>query len=310
MEDKKEKTEGLFKVRSYLGCLDEGIKLPTRNFLVLLRFLSPSLVFGAVVALGVAGLCGPMLTAVAEGDWAGVWLWGHALCLLWLLCLCVCWAQLSVAASCYMRTSSLGGLRLKSSGKELFGALGRACLVLGAMWGVFSLVANGVFFAASRLWHVVLLLPAVLLVLGCTLGVPYRMTVCDYLLNPQHTFVQSLARLRDGYRNWGAFFALLLCCAFLWLVIMLAGSLPFGVLLEVKYRAMQAVAMGDAADLPAAFPVLLGASAVAGAAVAGIAQWLMFFPQVFLYGSVETGRKEREHYEAEEQLYESSRKKF
>ena len=38
MEEKKEMDEGLFKSRSYLSCLNEGLKLPTRHILSLLRF--------------------------------------------------------------------------------------------------------------------------------------------------------------------------------------------------------------------------------------------------------------------------------
>ena len=49
MEEKKEMDEGLFKSRSYLSCLNEGLKLPTRHILSLLRFLYPSLIAGAVV---------------------------------------------------------------------------------------------------------------------------------------------------------------------------------------------------------------------------------------------------------------------
>ena len=47
MEEKKEMDEGLFKSRSYLSCLNEGLKLPTRHILSLLRFLYPSLIAGA-----------------------------------------------------------------------------------------------------------------------------------------------------------------------------------------------------------------------------------------------------------------------
>ena len=46
MEEKKEMDGGLFKSRSYLSCLNEGLKLPTRHILPLLKFLYPSLIVG------------------------------------------------------------------------------------------------------------------------------------------------------------------------------------------------------------------------------------------------------------------------
>ena len=50
MDEKKEKEEGLFQTRSYLSCLNEGFKLPSRHILSLLKFLWPSLAAGAVSA--------------------------------------------------------------------------------------------------------------------------------------------------------------------------------------------------------------------------------------------------------------------
>ena len=67
MEEKKEMDEGLFKSRSYLSCLNEGLKLPTRHILSLLRFLYPSLIAGAVV-MGLWGVCFNQIT-VALTRW-------------------------------------------------------------------------------------------------------------------------------------------------------------------------------------------------------------------------------------------------
>ena len=58
MEEKKEMDE---------GCLNEGLKLPTRHILSLLRFLYPSLIAGAVV-MGLWGVCFNQIT-VALTRW-------------------------------------------------------------------------------------------------------------------------------------------------------------------------------------------------------------------------------------------------
>ena len=41
MEEKKEMDGGLLQSRSYLSCLNEGLKLPTRHILPLLKFFVP-----------------------------------------------------------------------------------------------------------------------------------------------------------------------------------------------------------------------------------------------------------------------------
>lgn len=303
MEEKKEMKEGLFKVRSYLGCLNEGIKLPTRNFIPLLRFLYPSLVIAVLVMACGVFLSGELFAGFAAHAWTKFWLYVNLFSLLSFLCFCFYWGQLSVAVSHYVRTSSFEGLRPWAFRKELAGAFGRACTVLGVLWCLNMIVADASFFLVSRMWHLLWLLPVVLLALALAVGVPYQMVVYDYTLDVRQGFRKSLSRMKEGYKNWGAFFVVMLCGGFLFFVVMLVGGFPFSILMEVKNLSLQAVAMGDPTDVPSSFPVMVGVTAVISVLFSYMGLWFVFFPLSYLYGSVEAGKKEKERYEAEEQHY-------
>ena len=60
------------------------------------------------------------------------------------------------------------------------------------------------------------------------------------MLDGKQGFLKSLARMKDGYRNWGAFFIVPLCGGFLSGLVALVGSLPFFILINVKFLARQA----------------------------------------------------------------------
>ena len=301
MEENKEMNEGLFKVRSYLGCLSEGIKLPTRNFIPLLKFLYPTLVVSALFTVG-AFLFAWNAQEITTNKKLIVLLFQAVS----LLPGCLSFGQLSVAVSHYNATSTLEGLHPWALRKEILGAFGRSALAFYALFFIF-IIYNIII---GLLLYVLIPNVLLLMLLGIVLFpavfilavmVPYQMTACDYMLDGKQGFLKSLARMKDGYRNWGAFFIVPLCGGFLSGLVALVGSLPFFILINVKFLARQATMIGDATDLPAMFPVMLGVTGLIALLFILIGSWFVFFPTSYLYGSVEACKKERERFEAEGQ---------
>lgn len=204
MEEKKEMDEGLFKSRSYLSCLNEGLKLPTRHILSLLRFLYPSLIAGAVV-MGLWGVFFNQIT-VALTRWMAA---SEPVVLSFPLFTLIILSVLSLLAdSFYMgnvmtavsRFAAAGAwpaLRFGEAKREIFNASLRAltCTLVAVV--VFSLLIVPVtlWLGAGNVWVTV-----VSYILLLALGVPYCMVIMDYLLGERRDFWCSLKRMKDGYQ--------------------------------------------------------------------------------------------------------------
>lgn len=305
MEEKKDKEEGLFQARSYLGCLNEGLKLPTRHVLSLLKFLWPSLVAGAVSA-GLWGLFFNQLSMVATAWLAAAepvtlllpayTLWG--LCLLALLAGSFCLGNVAVAISRYAEAGGWPALRFGACRGEIFHASVRALVFLLVGIVVFLVVMAPVYIwaGAHSVWMVV-----AAAALWLVWGVPYSMVGLDYLLGGrQRAFFQSLARIKDGYQYWGAFFIVLFCGGLIMAVFSLVSWLPAGVLSFAGYESLTGVLAGDATDLPGAVPALIVFFFMLASFVTNMSGWLTFFPLSYLYGSVEARKKDMEKFEEEE----------
>ena len=281
MEEKKEMDEGLFKSRSYLSCLNEGLKLPTRHILSLLRFLYPSLIAGAVV-MGLWGVCFNQIT-VALTRWMAA---SEPVVLSFPLFTLIILSVLSLLAdSFYMGNVMTAVSRFATSGawpalrfgeakREIFNASLRAltCTLVAVV--VFSLLIVPVtlWLGAGNVWVTV-----VSYVLLLALGVPYCMVIMDYMLGERRDFWCSLKRMKDGYQYWGAFFIILFC-----------GGLIMGVL------------EGDATDLPSYVPALVVFFFMLASVIANVFSWLTLFPLSYLYGSVEARKQEKASFEEEE----------
>lgn len=305
MEEKKETQGGLFKVRSYLGCLSEGMKLPTRNILSLLKFLYPSFIVGVLVALCGIYLSDFMSVRWIGGDLTAFWIGLMVFIILLFLSVSFYWGQLSMTVSHYVRTGSLAQVGRCSVFKEFGRAFGRACVVF-APWCVFFMCACSAFLlVASGLVAPVFkwVVPVVALVFILLLYVPYHIVICDYLLDGSRSYWVCMSRMKDGYRNWGAFLSVLLCGGVLCSVISMVSALPVSVLSIVRFQATMAEAIGDSVDLPSCFSLLRIVSCIVASVISYMGAWLLVFPLSFLYGSIETGKREKEKYEEEERMF-------
>lgn len=305
MEEKKESAGGLFKVRTYGACLSEGIKLPTRNVIVLLKHLWVA-VACVVVFVSVWGFTAvPAYRAWTEAQLWGTWPAWRVAGLFVAACLLV----LSVPVGLYLgqltvlvrRYGCVGYLPastagLKVYGREVLAGWGRAFLfLLGGLllWGV----AGGLSFAfVGRNWAGL----AVFTLAGLLISIPYAMFGLFYLFDEAGPASLPVV-FRQGYKHWGALAAVLLLGGVLAGVLLFVSALPAGVILQVDFLSDQALMQGDLSDLPSAFPVLQTVSYVLAAFLACLSLWVFVFPLAFLFGSIKQARQEKTDYAAEQQ---------
>lgn len=302
MEENEEK--GLFQVRSYLKCLDEGFKLPTRHILPLLKFLWPSLAACAVVA-GLWGVFVNRLSVVFAQWWAAtepVVLMSSVLTLAILLVLSLLAqsfyaGQVMHVVSRYAGEAVWPALKWSSERHAVLAVSVRALTlaVVGLVVLALLLTPFVWWLGATDVWTLVAF-GVILLVLG----VPYVMVTLDYVLCGEHRFVQSLARLKDGFRNWGLLFIVLFCSGLLLLLLVVVSWLPAGILAHAGHLSALTVLGGDATDLPAFVPAFIVISFMVASVAVSVFSWLMLFPLSYLYGSIEARRKELAEFEAEE----------
>lgn len=302
MEENKEK--GLFQVRSYLGCLNEGFKLATRHILPMLRFTWPSLAAVAVTA----GLWGALFNqfTVAFAQWMAAT--EPVVLSLPLLAFLVLGVLSLLAESFYMGNVMTALSRFADGGTWAslkFGAsrgeVGRSFLraltfiFIGDLVLWLCLTPCTLWLGPYSVWNSV-----VFCVLTLVFFVPYTMVGLDYMLGEKHDYFRSLRRMKDGYLNWGPLAIVLFCGGLIMLVLALVSWLPAGVLAYAGHESMMGVLGGDATDLPASVPFLVVFFFMLASVVTSVFGWLTLFPLAYLYGSVETRKKDLAAFEAEE----------
>ena len=304
MEEKKETDGRLLKSRGYLGCLNEGLKLPTRHILSLLRFLYPSLIAGAV-AMGLWGVFFNQIT-VALTRWMAA---SEPVVLFFPLSTLIILSVLSLLAGSFYvgnvmtavsRFASAGSwpaLRFGEARREVLDASLRALTCALAAAVVFSLLVVPLilWLGAGNVWVTV-----VSCVLLFALGVPYCMVTMDYVLGGRGDFWRSLKRMKDGYRYWGAFFVILFCGGLVMGVFAAVSWLPAGILAYAGHASLMAVLEGDATDLPSYVPALVVFFFMLASVITNVSGWLTLFPLSYLYGSVEVRKREKATFEEEE----------
>lgn len=302
MEENREK--GLFQVRSYLGCLNEGFKLATRHILQMLKFTWPSLVGIAVMA----GLWGAFFNqfTVAFTQWLAAT--EPVVLSLPVFSFLILGVLSLLAESFYVGNVMTALSRFAAEGKwpvlkfgALRGEIARSFLRALTFIFIGDLVL-GLCLTPCILW----LGPASVWnsvaygILTLVFFVPYCMVGLDYMLGDRHDYFQSLKQMKDGYQNWGSLFIVLFCGGLIMLILAIVSWLPAGVLAYAGHESMMSILAGDTTDLPAAVPYLVVFFFMLASVITSVFCWLTLFPLAYLYGSVEARKKELAAFEAEE----------
>ena len=300
----EEKKEHLFEIRNYLTCLKEGIKLPTQNFIPLFKFLYPSLIFIAVVAM-LGGLFYEQFSMVMARLYTSsvpytlnvsiVAVGG--LVLLSFLAICFYCSQLMLVVRRYNETGQCLTLSFKKEFKEILQVCRRTITVVGLAVVVLALAVWGLsfFVGLTNIWSWVILSVFVLVVF-----IPYTMVCWEYMYRHEVRFADSLKQIKTGFQYWVAFFIVALCGGLLAGLLSVIAWLPSAVLAYAGHLSALTVCNGDETDLPGSVFILTIIFYVISSLLTYIFAWLKFFPLSFLYGSVVAREKEKAQYKAEQ----------
>lgn len=304
MEEKKENAGGLFKVRTYGACLSEGIKLPTRNVMILLKYLWPSLTCLVVFVSLVNWGAGPAFAHLSGPEVAGEMpLSGRmGACLLGALLLLFVPGSLYLAQLVVLirRYGALGYLPASSAGLHFFdrkglNVWGRSLLFLLGGWLLWGLAGFLVFRWVDAGWLRLVAGAGVLLLFS----LPYAMFGLFFLFDEAASCRMSTV-FRQSYKHWGALAAVLLLGGALAGAFAGIGSLPARIMLIVNFLSNEAVAQGDLSDVPDMFSFMQVLSGALSALISALSVWLFVFPLAFLFGSIKQERRENEAYAAEQ----------
>ena len=284
----------IYKVRSYLGCLDQGFKLGTRHVIDLLRYLSPSLLscvffgillvletyfyplpyssyrFDASPAMLIAGAC-VLLALFVESEGSFM-------------------SQLFDVLSKYSDQGAWPAYKLKDAIKSSRKFFMKSCVFL--LVGILSVA---VFVMPSVLllgWNSVYTF-LLLLVFFILVFIPYVMMGWDYLLSHHHSLWSCFKRIKVVYQNIGSLYAVWIVAGLLHLLIGIIAWLPTILLVYAHRASLYSVAMGDTTDLPAIVPVLAVLFTILSTFVSKMSTCILFFPLSYLYGSIVTKKKEK-----------------
>lgn len=306
MEEKNEKQVRLYEVRSYLACLKQGMRMPTQNILLLLKYLYPSFIAWGITAC----LCGLFFNQLS----VALVQWWYAtepvmlnlpffvllgLGILMLLSASLYLGQLMYLVRSYGETGNMPVLSMRKDGRNIFDMTIRALtwmfigLLLTTLVVYLSVKILGILNVWTWvIWGVFLLI----------FWVPYMMVGCDYTIGHSNSFLKSLGRFKEGYQFWVAFFIVLLCGGIVSGVLTVIGWLPTGVLAYAGHLSEMNLLQGDPTDLPSyvfGFVVLFF---IISSLLASIFQWLVVFPVSFLYGTLIARKEEKAKFEAESKL--------
>ncbi len=304
MEERKKTDGGLYKVRGYLNCLNEGFKLPTRHIISLLRFTYPSLLTCVVVA----ALCGLFFThlSTAFAEWLSST--GSMVLHLPLLSFILLVFLFLLADSFYVGNVLTAVVRYGEEGAWpvlQFRSLVRdiirmsfkvfTCSFIALLLLVIVIIPLCYGPGVDSIWFYLILSLLYMLV-----GIPYTMISMDYVMESERRNVNVLTRIKETFRYWGVWFVVLFCSGMLVALLIMVVWMPAAVLAYADHASTMAVLTGDPTDLPAFVPWLTVLFFMLSALLTGMVRWLLLFPVSYLYASIETRRKEQELFEKEE----------
>ena len=301
MKDIKDNIDApIFKVRGYLGCLDQGLKFATRHVVDLARYLSPSLLYGVLFSilfvLETYFYPLPFSSYQFDASLTMIILGACVLLALFLESEGSFMSQLFDLLSKYSDQGAWPAYKLKDAIKSSRKFFMKSCVLL--LVGILS-VAVFVLPAVLMLgWHSVYTY-LILVVYLLLVFIPYVMMGWDYLLSHHHSLWSCFKRIKVVYQNIGSLYAVWIVAGLLHLLISIIAWLPTILLVYAHRASLYSVAMGDTTDLPAIVPVLAVLFTILSTFVSKMSTCILFFPLSYLYGSIVTKKKEQIKFEEE-----------
>lgn len=294
----------IYKVRSYLGCLDQGFKLGTRHVIDLLRYLSPSLLscvfFGILLVLETYFYTLPYSSYRFDASPAMLIAGACVLLVLFVESEGSFMSQLFDVLSKYSEQGAWPVCKIndaKRSSKKFF--MKSALFLLVGLLTVALFVLPAVLLLG---WHSIYTY-LILFVYLLFVLIPYMMMGWDYMLSHHHSLWDCIKRIKVIYQNLGSLYAVWFVAGLLQLFISIVVWLPTILLVYAHRASLLNISMGDTSDLPTIVPVLVILFTIISSFLSKMSTCILFFPLSYLYGSIVTKKKEKMKFDEEEKQY-------
>lgn len=288
MDKQEEPKEAFYKVRSVKACVTDGLLLPVRNFLPLMRMLWLPMLISALCMAVLTAAVSPMADWLTRSpmlrmpyDYYWLMLQGAFQNLVILILGSLTLGQLGVAVTLYARLGYIPKMTTKEAckymGHKYFKAfLWNLCWILSC-----SLLVKSSLWLLGMEWTYGVVIPLVFLLWF----VPYCLLGVKVLIDEDGRLTR-IGAWKLAYKYWDSVFAVILVCGLLALVYMIVGFLPAGILsyAELSYQVSRRV--GDVVTHPSFFLYGRMFFSFISFLFCSMALWTVFFPLSYLFASL------------------------
>lgn len=291
MDKQEEPKEAFYKVRSVKACVTDGLLLPVRNFLPLMRMLWLPMLISALCMAVLTTAVSPLADWLARGplmsgmSYAGCWMMAKVVIQLWIILILgsLTLGQLGAAVTLYARLGYIPKMTMKETCKYMVHNYFKAfqwnlCWIMG--YRLLALISF-IFLGLSMEWTYGFVIP-----LGFLLWfVPFCLLGIKMLIDEEGRLTWWGA-WKLAYKYWDSVFAVVLVCGLLALAYMAVGFLPAGILsyAEMSYRI--SLSVGDAVTNPSFFLYGRMFFSFISFLFCSMALWTVFFPLSYLFASL------------------------
>jgi hypothetical protein len=300
----EQKTDTLYKVRSYSNCLQKGFELYTNNFKLIFKQLwMPASIYALTSLVVILFLPTLQSSAIQTGSKtlsAAYCMTLAGIIVVITLAQCLVIGHLFALLNKYRELGYLPATTPKAILKDIRHYWWRA--IKNSLWT--ALVIFMVSFISAlaivlivSLAHKPGMIATILLVLLVILVIvffliPVLYIYIKYLMEPGHYFTIFKKTFGKGVRHWGKIFILALITSIIVLIAEVIVCSPLIIVTIATNLSNAALADGDPTGLPAYFTVLTSVISVICSFLQIFASIFFYFPMLFIYGSIEQEDKE------------------
>ena len=297
--------EKLFKVRSYASCLQKGSALYAKNFKLIFKWQwIPALIFAFVTAVFVTMNGDIQQLGSSNGSIGDIVALLPQLIIVIVLLLVAEALVYGFMFTLFRKYATLGYLPAtthKSLKKELKHNVWRVIKL--TLWLILYIVVVTVavtliFSIPVALTHKPGIISTMLLVvLGIAFYLFFLVSLFyigfKYLMEDGHFVTTFNKTYATTIRHWGKIFVLLLLACIITMICSLIGSLPMAIVSIAKVMSNKAILDGDPSGLPSSFGAITFVISIICSFISVFIGMYLYFPVLFLYGSIEQEEKER-----------------
>lgn len=243
--NQKERVNPFYKVRGYAGCVNEGIRLLTSNFLVWLKYLLPvALIYSLFATLFT-------YSSVLLTSGPAVPIWAMVLqVLLAIVSVFFVFVGLGAFYTLISHAAHLG--RLPIVGMKRWAKEIRLNSLLNLQYNVvvtliYMVIVGGLTYLAFKFSFWILIAAVIIVILFLPL---FSIMEPVYMLEKINLHKAFRKSVHIGFRHWGAIFLVALLAGLLMMFCTVFCSLPASIMQMAIVKSNAALAIGDITDIP------------------------------------------------------------